>query len=545
MGSAYKNALNQQGQTPQNQPIPNTDQQRNSAGGYSFVVGDWEQLKRFLILGSESGSYYATEKALTVKNANNVRTVINSDGLRVIRETVAISEAGRAPKNTPAIFVLAMSAAFGDEPTRKAAFEALPKVCRIGTHIFQFVDYVQAMRGWGRGLRRGVGGWYTAQTARDLAYQLVKYRQREGWTHTDLLRLTHAKPADETQGALFNWVTTRQTDKKDQSAWARDLHAPQDEALAFVWAFEQAQKATDVQTILQLIEQYNLPREALPTQWLNTVEVWDQLLQKMPMTAMIRNLGVMSKIGLLTPMSAAESTVMQRLNDDNLLHKARIHPLAILSALRVYARGKGIRGGGEWTPSQGVVDALDDAFYKAFDSVEPSNKRTMLALDVSGSMAAREIAGVPGLTPRDASAALALVTARIEPQYHMISFQEKIVPLDISANMRLTDAIETVSGLTFGATDCAQPMLYALENKIDVDTFVIYTDSETWSGDIHPSQALVKYREATGIAARLIVCAMISSWRTIADINDAGMLDIVGMDTSTPQLINDFSRGDI
>jgi 60 kDa SS-A/Ro ribonucleoprotein len=96
-------------QTPQNQPIPGTAQVPNSAGGYAWEASAWDQLKRFLILGSEGGSYYATEAALTVENANHVLACIQDDGLRVVRETVAISETGRAPKNDPAIFVLALA----------------------------------------------------------------------------------------------------------------------------------------------------------------------------------------------------------------------------------------------------------------------------------------------------------------------------------------------------------------------------------------------------------------------------------------------------
>jgi 60 kDa SS-A/Ro ribonucleoprotein len=60
------------------------------------------------------------------------------------------------------------------------------------------------------------------------------------------------------------------------------------------------------------------------------------------------------------------------------------------------------------------VDALDRAFYAAFRNVEPTGKRWLLALDVSGSMDCGQIAGVPGLTPRVASAAMALVTAATE-----------------------------------------------------------------------------------------------------------------------------------
>jgi 60 kDa SS-A/Ro ribonucleoprotein len=48
-----------------------------------------------------------------------------------------------------------------------------------------------------------------------------------------------------------------------------------------------------------------------------------------------------------------------------------------------------------------------------------------------------------------------------------------------------------------------------------------------------------------GIPAQLVVVGMVANRFTIADPDDAGMLDVVGMDTATPQVITDFARGQI
>src|SRR3990167_2621294 len=140
--------------TPQTEKIPFTDQVQNSAGGFVYEVDDWVRLDRFLILGTEGGSYYAGEREMTVKNAEALIRCMQSNGLSVVGRIVEISEAGRAPKNDPAIFALAMVAKKGDDKTRKAALEAMPRVCRTGTHLFQFVEAVQAFGGWGRGTKR-------------------------------------------------------------------------------------------------------------------------------------------------------------------------------------------------------------------------------------------------------------------------------------------------------------------------------------------------------------------------------------------------------
>src|SRR5207302_5811442 len=125
-GERAMSYLTRQSTTPQSAPL--RGQTPNSAGGFTWVVDDWARLRRFLILGSEGGSYYAGEWKLTRENAEAVERCLAADGARTVGEIAAISDAGRAPKNDPAVFALAMAAGAGDEATRKAALEALPRV---------------------------------------------------------------------------------------------------------------------------------------------------------------------------------------------------------------------------------------------------------------------------------------------------------------------------------------------------------------------------------------------------------------------------------
>jgi len=80
----------------------------------------------------------------------------------------------------------------------------------------------------------------------------------------------------------------------------------------------------------------------------------------------------------------------------------------------------------------------------------------------------------------------------------------------------------------------------AKRNGVEVDAFIVYTDNETNTGATHPSQALLEYRRAMGIDARLIVAAFSSNGFSIADPNDPGMLDVVGFDSAVPNLISSF-----
>lgn len=544
---------------PQSAPIPDSGQAPNSAGGFGWTVDRWTQLRRFLILGSEGGSYYASESKLTHRNAKAVAECLAEDGPRAVEEIVRVSQEGRAPKNDPAVFALAMAAGRPEDETRNAALAALPLVCRTATHLFQFATFVEGFRGWGRSLRRAVGSWYAARDVDALAYQAVKYRQREGVTHRDLLRLAHpaarvssgnpALDVSPEHAQLFEWIVRG---------------GSSDGLPRIVEGFARAQSAATPRDTAALVREYRLPREAVQTGHLTSPLVWDALLEEMPTTALIRSLATMTRIGLLDSGSAATAEVVARLGDAERLRQARVHPIAVLAALRTYATGRGARGRNEWRPVRAIVDTLDAAFYASFGNVEPTGTRLLLALDVSGSMASGCVAGVPGLTPRDASAALALVTAGTERDVEIVGFYagrrgwkaggsrrqyylgaDGLTPLSISPRQRLDDAVKAVSGLPFGGTDCALPMLYAQALEKEIDTFAISTDSETWAGDVHPSQALRDYRRASGIHARLVVVGMISNGFSIADPTDPGMLDVVGFDTATPQVISDFARGDI
>ncbi len=546
-------------ETPQGLPIPGRDMVENNAGGFVFKLDEWKQLERFLILGSEGGTFYVSEKKLTAENANLVLLLLKKDGLKVVEKTVEMLKSGRAPKPDVGIFVLALAASKGDDATRKAALAAVPTALKTGTQLLKFVDSVNGLRGWGRGLKKAIQLWFKGKKSETLALQLVKYKQREGWSMKDVLRLAKPVPETEVQGKLFGW-----TAKHEKAEWAKAPVAPGDKALDFVWAAEHAvavkfvdEDAKDAQAkavlaeanqasvkkLVELITTYRLPREALPTEALNRAEVWEALLQEMPMTAMIRNLGNLSKVGLLKPLSDAEKLVYQRLTDAERLRGAKVHPIQVLSALRTYASGRGVRSAATWTVSNKTVEALDEAFELSFGAVEPAGTRHLLGLDVSSSMSWGEIAGVPGLTPSAATAALAVVAARTEPWTAIMGFADSFRDLGITAKDRIDEATRKVSGLTFGGTDASLPMTWALANKVNVDTFVVLTDNATWAGQIHPVQALVKYRQATGIDAKLIVVGMTSTGFTIADPTDAGMLDVVGFDGATPALMAKFAKG--
>lgn len=520
--------------TPQNEPAPGKNQVQNSAGGYAFNITPLQRLERFLILGSDAPTYYTSAQKLTRQNAENVVKLWETDPKGTAETIVNISKEGRAARNDPAIFALALGAASTNPEARRAAYDAVQDVCRISTHLFQWITYCKDLgKGMGRGWRAVLAKWYASRKTEALAYQAIKYRQRANMTHKRAIQMSDRGPfrdaieQDASRKALYDWICGR-----EKSETPKGLRP------AFVSAHLEAMASQDPKLWVKLVKEHNLPWEALPTEALRVPEVWEAMLPNMGLTALIRNLGNMTEVGTLAPMGGNVGTVIDRLRDESALHKARIHPFNVLNALKTYSSGRGFRGSKTWTPNQKIVGALNEAFYKSFKNVTPTNKRIMLALDVSGSMSSELMNS--NISAREAAACMAMVTEKVEPNVATFMFTTTFKPANISGHQRLDDIVRYMAGQSFGGTDCSLPMTYAQAKDLKVDTFIVYTDSETWYGGIHPYQALLQYRRYMGIPAKLIVVGLTSTGFSIADPDDAGMLDIVGFDANGPALISDF-----
>lgn len=552
MTTHYDALFNLRTGTPQSNPIPGReeDMSENYAGGYSFNIDKWDMLDRFLILGSDTPTYYASAREITKENARNFAQCIQEDGKRVVDRIVEISDAGRAPKNDPALFALAacMSPSIADVETRRYAGEMRSRVARTGSHHLMLVKYEDAFRGWGRARKRATASWFKQRDANELAYQMLKYQSRYGYSQADVLRLSHPKPDTPEKDILFHYVT-------DGVDAEEIVHLPER-----AFAYEVIKAAKTEEDVVSVIRNHNLTREFVPGQWLSSVKVWEALVENgMPIRALLWNLAKLTSIGIIEPFSPYTDEIADVISDDVNIAKARIHPINVLITMTTYSRGRGIRGSLEWEPSPEIMDALDSAFYSSFKNLPEIDKNILIALDVSGSMSAN-VMGVPGLMARDVCAAMAMSVVHSAKAYHPVAFSDEMKHFPISRKSRLDHVVHQMAQMPFGRTDCALPMLYAMGKQVEsssyyqrhasyrdahnpipeVDAFVVFTDNETWFGNIHPAEALKQYQNKYNRDAKMVVCAVTATDFSIADPDDNSMLDIVGFDSAVPSVIENF-----
>ena len=510
------------------QAIPGREKEMaaNNNGGVSFVLDMWGVLDRFLVLGSETGGYTTTKRDVMKLGFDTVKKCIQADGLRVVARALEYSLAGRAPKNDPAVVTIALAAVYGDELTKVAAYDALPKIARTGTWLFMFVSILDSLGKWNAAAKRGVAKWYTAKSIDRLAVQMLKYQQRDGWAHRDVLRLAHVKPSSDIQSNMFKYSV------KGAAGMTEGLILPQ-----LVIDFEMLKRTDSKRDVLSILEKSpDISWEMVPTQWLKDKDILSQLVKTMGLTAVIRKLGALTAHGVIAPLSTGAKDVIAKLSDVEGLRKQRVHPITLLQAFKQYSMGRGEKGSLTWNADQRVLDAIDDAFYVAFGTIEKTDESYLMGVDCSGSMQSCPVNGSPNLTAVEVAGVMALACVKNQPNYWIGGFNHKMGELKITPKQRLDAVIKTILAFSWGSTDASLPFKHAMQNNMAVDKFVVITDNDINTGG-QPVLALRDYRKKTGKAAKSVVIATSMSEFTIADPKDAGMLDIAGFDSAAPQII--------
>lgn len=511
--------------TKQTEAKMGKDQVQNSAGGYVYSISDNQYLMRFLILGTEGNTYYQNSAQLSKDNITNILRIIKEDAKYVVDTTVEVSASGRSIKNDTCIFVLAAVSAFADEGGKNYANSKLKDVVRTGGHMLMFAHYRDAMGGWGRSLRKAVADWYNSHSDDALEYQVAKYRQRNGWTHLDILRLAHVKPDTARKNALFAYLAGKGHLTSKLFTVISDL------------------EDTDylAHEVCRIIRNNNLSREMIPTKWLSNPKVQAELLKNMPITATIRNLGAFTASGALNGLNDSVKIAVSRVTDDNVIKRGRVHPMQFALAYKTYLSGGGFRGNLKWVPTPSISKALEAGLEKSFSYVEPSGKNFYIGLDVSGSMGMA--INNTNITCAEGAAIIAKAIVCAEDWTIVKGFCNHMKDIGIAAGDSLSQVLRKTYDRTFGSTDCALPMLDAIKCGYDnIDCFVVITDNETWAGNVHPSEALEMYNKRFNRQAKLVVVGMTATRFSIAEPNNPLMLDVVGFDANIPALISEFAK---
>ncbi len=525
--------------TPQTKPIPGRESEmiQGKSSGYMFKAGIWRTLRRCLLIGTGNGSYYATKWELTNDFVDVLEKAIAEDPDRVAQEIVYASD-GRSINNSAPIWALVL-VSMGESPAAKAAFQSIfPQVVRTASHFYEWMNYTKSVRGFGKIVREAGKNWLLQGDTKALAYQLLKYQQRHGFSNRDALRLFHAKPQTEDRDLLFKWVI---------NGWDKLPPEPPTLALNQIWWYEWLKRNPDrTQTA---ISKGRLTHEMAAPVGKMDVGAWQLLFEDMPIGALLRNLGSLTEIGVLSYSKASNRKNLDRvakiLNSKEHLRKGRIHPIDILKALKTYKSGGKLgKSSKTWTPVPRIVDILELALEMSFDAIEPTGKVFMHAVDISGSMSCYSVSSI-NLTCCEIATTMALVSAKAEQNYMIRGFSTNFIDLNINRSDSFSSAMKKASDLNFGNTDASAAFRWMIKNNCYADVICLWTDCESWAGNQHPTQALAEYRQKVNPDAKAIYISLVPNNISLVDPKDPNSWDIAGFDPSTPRLIQSIASGEL
>lgn len=531
----YKFFTQQKQQTPQTQAIPGREAEmiRGRSGGYMFDAGIWKMLRRCLLIGTAKSTYYAGKRELTEDFVEVLKQAIAENPGKVAEEILYASD-GRSINNSAPILALVLLST-GETPEAKKAFqEIFPQVIRTGSHFYEWLNYTKSLRGFGKVIREVGKTWLSREDVKGLAYQLLKYQQRQGFSHRDALRLFHVNPPTEDHRQLFEWVV---------KGWEELPAEIPSEALAQIWWYEWLKR--NPEQTHEAITKGRLTHEMAAPVGKMDRQAWQLLFNEMPIGAMLRNLGSLTELGVLrTDESANLERVKAVLNNQEHLRRGRIHPIDVLKALKTYQSGGRLgRSQKTWNPVPRIVDILEKAVELSFDVVEPTGQTFMHAVDISGSMSSL-VADV-GLSCCEIATAMALVTAKAETNYMIRGFSTEFRDLGITAKDSFSSAVRKASNQNFGGTDASVAYDWMIKNKFKADVVCFWTDSESWAGYKHPSQALAEYRQKVNPNVKAVYVTLAPYRITLVDPKDPLSWDLAGFDPGTPRVIQMLARGEL
>lgn len=500
-------------------------QVRSHGGGFAFEITPEVLLERFLILGTTTSQYVGQER-IAVEALGRLLPFIISKPVQCAQAAVNAVKDGRVLSKVPSLFVYATAHALSTKAEdRRAIALLLPLIINNFSDMQTLLGFIANShdKGISTSLVKAGRRWFYNMDLNNMIYQSLKYRQRSGWGVWDMLRAIHPVPKNDDQDLLYGYIT-----ENDEARIAAIARFP------MITGFEAARSITDPKLMANLIRDYKLTWEHVPTEMLSTAVVWKALLPNLPITALIRNLPKISSVGAINDNESLR-LVLSKLTPE-VVARAKVHPFRLYLAW--YGYGQGHNRNMTWSVNDRIHAALETCLYAAFANVTVAGK-VCIGSDISGSMWWEDSRiNRTGPHAGDAAGMLAATFKAANPETDVFYFAGQLAPAAFDP-MSLSSVRQDMNKHHMGSTNPGLLLEKAIRDNIKYDAFVILTDNDV-NGGRHTKQLLDTYRAKINPKAKLIIVGMTANNFSIASPDDVLSMDIAGMDAGIMTAIEKF-----
>lgn len=419
---------------------------KTAEGAPAVRINKVQQLKRLLnacLLWEDN--FYSNGQDVSVA----IRELVREVPAATCAQLAILAREEQKLRHAPLLVVYEMTLA--SKQHRELVGETLARVIQRPDEITEFVAIYWKLNGKKSPLSKQVKKGLAAAFNKFSEYQLAKYNRDKDIKLADVLALVHAKPKDKETGLLFAKLANKDhLPKETKSSGFKVANAYRALAKNFTglatpdtWEVALSAGADKKETFTRLITEGNLGG-----------------------LAMLRNLRNMQEAGV------ADSVIKQGLAQMN---TERILPFRFISAAK-------------YAPK--FESHLEGAMFKCLEGHEKLRGKTVLLVDVSGSMDA-PVSRKSDLQRVDAGAALAMLLREACEDVVIYTFSTSTVLVPTRRGFALAEGVKRSQD--HGGTYLGQATQYVAAKEKDADRVIVITDEQSHDAVTNPFRGAKAY----------------------------------------------------
>lgn len=420
-----------------------THEKVNKEGFPAFERPIEEQVVSVLTTGSTANLFY-------VNAMENVADMVSV--LQKCEDTEFLAKAAVYAREHGFMRTMPIAGAVAVSKREPSLFHRIVhRVCLTPRDFMQLIDIARSRlirQGCGRSVKRAI----IEAIANMSPYHAMKYPSAV----RDMIRI--ARPHEKVNPAVIGYIM-----RGDHSG---------DEQFELL---HRLKKAEDEEEIVRYILEGKLPYEVVTGSVKKmTPEVWRALFHIAPYFNLIRNLNNFARNGVFDNPTNLEKAV-ERIQNPEAVKKSKLFPFRFFVAYHMLQEFRG---------SHRIKHALEKAMELSLANIPEIPGKTAIASDVSGSMMSNLTGDYSVIQCIDLVGIFTAAVAKKCEKLPVVLPFESDVRLDFAEKFYQSETMmEAASAFrATGGTSLSAPVEYLLKEKIEVDRFIAFTDSEEWVG---------------------------------------------------------------
>lgn len=437
-----------------------TKDKYNKEGFPAYSADIRTQTINVLMTGTLANTFYCSSGKLALEQTEVLDKMAKKDLEFLAKATIYARNKGYQ-KTIPILSSVVIS-----KHNPKLFKKIVNRVCLIPSDWTKLVDICRSkfIRGTGRSIKEAIINYIASLRDTELNdYYSLKYRNK----FKDLINIAHPRP--EINPELINYVMKREATTEKQKAYKKLI------------------QTKDPEKQKEIILEYRLPYEVVTPVIADSPEPWEALLEVSPYFNFIRNLNTFDRHGVFNKQENITKAV-EKITNRNNIRNSKLFPF------RFYAAYKMIRD-----DLIQIKTALQQALEISVENVPEISEKVAILSDISGSMYSNLTSDYSVVQCIDIVGLFTGILKKKSRDPVILPFNDT-VRLDVTEEVNRAETIFNIVDIFNkrygGGTSLAAPMDYMIQEKIEVDKIVAFTDSEEWLGSEYYNnfeQALIDY----------------------------------------------------